>query len=117
MENENFKRLFDYLAKGFEVASILDKLINFDEYEIIAQHEKLPAWWAENNNFVLCPLKRTKTTIPNIVLHGGHENCSNFILFCNEHSDCNVVVWGDGGLIYYSPHSRIIGSRAIITLT
>jgi acetyltransferase-like isoleucine patch superfamily enzyme len=111
MENVHFKRLFGNLTKRFEVTSLLEKLINLDDYEIIAQHEKLPTWWVESNNFVLFPLNRTKTTIPNIVLHGGHEKCSNFILFCNERSDCNITVWGDGGLMYYSPHSRIVGSR------
>jgi acetyltransferase-like isoleucine patch superfamily enzyme len=111
MENENFKHILYRLIQRFEADLFFNKFMNFSEYEIITDNEKLPSWWHRNNNFILCPKNRTKTVIPNISLHGGHDNCSNFILICNEQSDCNIVVWGDGGLMYYSPSSRIVGSR------
>ena len=102
--------LFEVLVQRYGAASVLDKLLSLDEYEIITADQHLPSWWSENNNYVLCPKKRTTVGVPFIQLHGGYAPCSNFIIICNEQSDYGLLVWGDGGLMYISPHSNLHGS-------
>jgi acetyltransferase-like isoleucine patch superfamily enzyme len=109
MYNEQFQRLFDHLTHCHNVTPFFNEFFDFNDYIIVAEHEKLPVWWRENNNFILCHKNRKITNIPNITLHGGHEKCSNFIIICNEQSDFSVLVWGDGGILYSNPLSRIVG--------
>jgi acetyltransferase-like isoleucine patch superfamily enzyme len=110
MNDANFLRLFNVLARRFGVASVLDKLFSLDEYEIITADQHLPPWWSEKNNYILCPKNRTTVGVPFIKLHEGYAPCSNFIVICNEQSDYGLLLWGDDGLMYVSPHSNVKGS-------
>lgn len=114
MGDANFQRLYDVLVQRYGAAPVLDKLFNLDDYEIITDHDKLPLWWNENNNFILCPKTRDITGIPFIQLHNGYAPCSNFIVICNEQPDYGLLVWGDGGLMYASPHCNIQGSSVAL---
>lgn len=114
MGDANFQRLFDVLVPRYGAASVLDKLFRLDEYEIVTAHKHLPSWWAKNNNFILCPRSRTTDGVPFIQLHEGYAPCSNFIVICNEQPDYGLLVWGDGGLMYVSPHANIKGSSVAL---
>jgi acetyltransferase-like isoleucine patch superfamily enzyme len=110
MDDANFLQLFDDLMRRYETSPLFEKLLKLDEYEIITDQNKLPSWWKENNNFILCPKKRAIDGIPSIQLHSGYAKCSNFIIICNEESNYGLLVWGDGGLMYVSRQSNIKGA-------
>ena len=101
--------LLKELSKRYHAQSLLDP-IKVADYEVLQRHDKLPAWWGANGNFLLRP-RGAANGIPHIQLHPGHEKCSNFILICNGQHDYGVLVWGDGGLMYIDREASIAGAN------
>jgi acetyltransferase-like isoleucine patch superfamily enzyme len=107
----DFENVFHRLTQKFEIDACIYKHVDSKLYELVDNHERLPRWWKDNHNFLLVPRNSKKKGIPNIVLHPGYENCTNFIIFCNDDDDYPIEVWGQDGLMFVSPQAGISGAR------
>jgi acetyltransferase-like isoleucine patch superfamily enzyme len=100
----------DWTRLSLVLASSPSAEVCLEDYELIAGHPDLPAWWELNGNKAFRLRRHSDRPLPRVTTHPGLPPPESKVVFFNGSDELGLMLWGRSGLVFLSEDAYVPGA-------